>query len=136
MSEQNVSRGAELRYSLALHKQALTWFHFLPTDPILRLSGSFLVFSFCMTKGHRGPVPRHLEPKCPRASGDFSGAQLFAPELSRGEMETEVTLQQPPPPSYIRGAASVGGGAGGSADLLRTSQCPQQCQDVAVSLIP
>lgn len=33
-------------------------------------------------------------------------------------METEVTLQQPPPPTYICGAASVGGGAGGSADLL------------------
>lgn len=33
-------------------------------------------------------------------------------------METEVTLQQLPPPTYICGAASVGGGAGGSADFL------------------
>lgn len=33
-------------------------------------------------------------------------------------METEVTMQQAPPPGYICGAASVGGGAGGSADLL------------------
>lgn len=132
MSEQNVSCDAEVKYSLALRKQ-LIWFHFLLADSFSRAWGSFLVFSFCTTKGHRGPMPRHLEPKCPKASGDVSGAQLIAPEPSG-----ERWRQRSPCSRHLLPAISVGlqvwvveqedlltsSILSQDLGLLSTSQCP------------